>query len=150
MKKVFLLMVVCTLVLLAQKLEIAADEFVAKDSQKQVDFIGNAHVKQGETSVKAAKITLYFNEDNSTKMYEATGKVQFHIKRSKADYVGSCQRMQYLPNTQQYILRGEVKVVDQKNKRKIAATRIDINTKTGSFTIKGNKKRAAKLTFDMD
>jgi len=150
MKKIHLLFILLSLFANAQKLEITADEFMAKDAKKQVRFIGNAHIKQGETVIDASKIILHFNEDNSTKMYEAIGDVRFHIKRSKANYRGRCQRMQYLPNTQQYILRGNVKVKDKQNKRDIIASRIDINIRTGAFTIKGNKKRAAKLTFDIN
>jgi lipopolysaccharide export system protein LptA len=149
MRKAYLLLAISSLLLSAQKLEITADEFVAEDAQKQVNFIGNAHIKQGEATVSAGKIVLYFNEDNSTKMYEAVEAVSFHIKRSKSNYTGSCQSMQYLPNTQQYILRGNVKIKDKSNKRDILANRIDINIKTGAFTIKGNKKHAAKLTFEM-
>ncbi len=133
----------------AQKLEITADKFSAKDSQRVVNFIGNAKIQQGSSSITAPKITLYFSEDNSTKEYRATGGVKFVIKKGKISYRGSCETVTYDPKSSIYKLTGSVKAKDTRNNREILADKIEIDSKSGAFTIKGSKKRAAKLIFDM-
>jgi len=149
MKKICLLLTVFALLLSAEKLEITADTFMAKDADKKVSFIGHAKIVQGATTVKASKIILYFNEDNTTKMYKAVDGVRFHIRKAKANYQGSCRKMEYFPQKKKYILSGNVKVNDRYNQRDITADNIEIHIKTGAFSIKGSKKKAAKLTFDM-
>ena len=145
----FLLLVTGLFLLYAEKLEITADKFLAKDANKEVHFIGHAKVVQGATTVKAAKIFVYFNEDNSTQKYQALGGVRFHIQKKEANYQGSCREMLYFPKKKMYVLKGNVKVKDRQNQRDIAASRVEIHSKTGAFTIEGSKKNAAKLTFDM-
>ena len=149
MKRIALFLLMMSLFLYAEKLEITADKFVAKDADKKVSFIGHAKIVQGATTVKAPKIILYFNEDNSTKMYRALDGVRFHIQKRRANYQGSCNTMEYLPKKKKYILSGDVKVKDKSNRRDITANRIEIHSKTGAFSIEGSKKRAAKLIFEM-
>lgn len=149
MKKIYLLLLLFAIHSHAEKLEIAADKFIAKDNDKKISFIGNVKVSQGATIVKAAKILLYFNDDNTTKKYIAVGNVEFHIKKPKANYQGKCNSMEYFPKKKKYILSGNVKVKDRNNKRNITANNIEINSATGAFSITGSKKKAAKLTFDM-
>lgn len=150
MKKIsILLFVIGFSVLSAEKLEITADKFIAKDAEKMVHFMGNAQIIQGKTQVHAAKIIVYFNEDNSTRMYRAFGGVRFHIRKSETDYQGSCHEMRYFPKKKKYILEGSVKVKDRQNRRDITANRIEIHSTTGAFTIEGSKKTAAKLIFEM-
>jgi len=149
MKRITLLLSILSLILSAQKLEITADKFIAKDADKKVSFIGNAKIAQGSTRVQAAEIFLYFNEDNSTKMYQAKGSVTFHIKKAKTNYRGSCSQMKYFPKTKTYLLTGGVHVKDKQNGREMTASRIEINAQTGAFSVSGNRKRAAKLVFDI-
>ena len=148
-KSAFLLFAIAVSLLLAVKLEITADKFLAKDADREVRFVGNTHIVQGATRVKAAKVIVTFNEDNSTRKYRAVGGVQFSIKKDKANYRGSCNEMLYLPQKKQYLLRGNVKVKDQQNRRDITASSVKIESKTGAFMIEGSRKHTAKLTFDM-
>jgi len=149
-KFLFSLLLTGMVLLSAEKLEITADKFIAKDADRQVEFIGHAKVIQGGTSISAPHIVVYFNEDNSTKMYKATEGVKFHIRKKRADYQGSCRTMSYLPRTKQYILQGNVHVKDRTKARDITAAKIEIDTQTGAFTIRGSRKKAAKLIFEMN
>lgn len=148
-KTIILLFVLGVSVSQAEKLEITADKFIAKDAEKMVRFLGNAQIIQGKTRVRASRVVVYFNENNSTQKYSALGRVRFHIRKLATDYQGSCNEMHYLPQKKIYILKGNVKVKDQKNKRTITATEVKMNSTTGAFTIEGSKKSAAKLTFEM-
>ncbi len=150
MKRISLLLfVIVASVLYAEKLEITADIFRAKDADKEVRFMGHAQIVQGATRIHASRIIVSFNEDNSTRQYKALGGVRFYIQKIKAKYRGSCRELVYLPQKKTYILKGNVKVKDQQNRRDITASRVEIQSKTGAYTIEGNRKHAAKLTFDM-
>ena len=148
MKTICLLLLLSSLVL-AEKLEITADRFVATDADKKVSFKGHAHISQGSTKIDAKQIVVYFDDDNSTKSYKATGAVKFYIKKGKANYSGGCKSITYLPKKGTYQLRGTVRIKDKTNKRDISGEKIHINTKTGTFSIEGVKSRPAKLVFDM-
>jgi len=133
----------------ADKLEVTADKFTAKDTDKMVIFEGNARIVQGSTTIDAHKIVVRFDDANSAKSYNATGSVSFRIKKLKADYKGTCNKMTYLPTKQSYILRGHVRVKDSVNGRDISGEKINIYAKTGGFSIVGAKSKQAKLIFDM-
>ncbi len=148
MRLVYLVIIV-TVTLLSSKLEIGADKFTAKDSQKQISFVGHANISQNGTSIKADKIVVYFRDDNSTKSYRATGNVRFNIKNSKINYSGQCNSIEYIPNKKSYTLSGSVKLKDRIKNRSIFGEKIKINTKNGSFTIKGKKSKQAKLIFNI-
>lgn len=148
MKKIYLLFMIMSFIN-AQKLEVTADKFTAKDVDKKVVFEGNAHIIQAHTSINANKIVVHFDDSDNAKSYYATGKVLFRIKKAKADYRGKCNNMTYLPTKQSYILRGHVRVKDKINNRDISGDKIYINAKTGGFSINGVKKKQAKLIFDM-
>jgi len=149
MRRGLLLLLLLFSVLFAEKLEITADTFTAKEVNKRVDFVGNARILQGETSIEADQIVLYFGENNSTKKYRATQNVRFHIAKQKANYKGSCGQVEYFPGQKIYILSKNVILKDRKNHRDITAEKIVIHAKTGAFTITGSKKKTAKLIFDI-
>lgn len=148
MKKILLLLLF-SLFIFAEKLEVTADKFIAADADKKVSFIGNAHISQGSTAIDANNIVVYFADDNSTKSYRATGRVKFSIKKQKANYQGTCKSIAYLPKKGTYVLSGSVRVRDKVNKRDISGEKIYINAKTGGFSIEGAKSKQAKLVFDM-
>jgi len=148
MKNIFFVLVLISSIY-ADKLEVTADKFTAKDADKMVIFEGHARIVQGSTTINASKIVVHFDDANSAKSYNATGGVNFRIKKLKANYRGSCNKMTYLPAKQSYILRGDVKVKDSLNSREISGQKINIYAKTGGFTIVGAKSKQAKLIFDM-
>ena len=148
MRLVYLLVIV-TVTLFPGKLEIGADKFTAKDNQKEIHFVGHANISQDGTSIKADNIVVYFGDDNSTKSFIAKGHVRFSIKNRKVNYSGRCNSIKYMPKTKSYILSGSVKLKDRIKNRSIVGEHISINTKNGSFTIKGKKSKQAKLIFNI-
>jgi lipopolysaccharide transport protein LptA len=147
--RIFCLSILLVLFTFADRLIIGADKFTAKDNQKEIHFVGHANISQDGTSIKADNIVVYFGDDNSTKSFIAKGHVRFSIKNRKVNYNGRCNSIKYKPKKKLYILSGSVKLKDRIKNRSIVGEHISINTKNGSFTIKGKKSKQAKLIFNI-
>ena len=147
--KLLSIVILFTMLLSSQKLEVKADKFIAKDSQNRVSFLGNAHISQGGTRIDADKIIIEFADDDTTKQYEAKGRVKFILKIKTVHYTGKCQSMKYVPSRHIYILRGRVSLQDKKRHRSIIGEHIEIDIKQKSFIINGKKQKQAKLIFNI-
>ncbi len=145
-----ILIILTTIVLFAEKVEITSDSMKAENLKKEVHFIGNVKIKQLKSWLHGDKIIVYFDENNETKMYEAMGSVSFEIKEEKSFYKGSADKVIYYPTKSQYILTGKAIIDDEFNKRHINGDIITFDTKTGNAKVKGNKKKPVKFIFDME
>jgi lipopolysaccharide export system protein LptA len=137
-------------ILHSEKVEITSDEMYAKNIKKEVHFITNVKIKQLENWIHADRVIVYFNEDNETQKYEAKGKVKFKFKDSKNHYLGSSDKLVYLPIESKYILTGKVIIDDISNKRHINGDKIILDMMSGNATVQGNKKKPVKFIFDME
>jgi lipopolysaccharide export system protein LptA len=136
--------------LFAEKVEITSDSMQAENLKKEVHFIGNVKIKQLYNWLHGDKVIVYFNENNETEMYEATGSVTFEFKKENSFYKGSADKVTYYPIKSQYILAGKAVIDDVVNKRHINGDLITLDTITGNANVKGNKKKPVKFIFDME
>ncbi len=139
-----------TMTLFAEKVEITSDSMKAENLKKEVHFIGNVKVKQLKNWLHGDKIIVYFDENNQTKMYEATGSVTFEFQEEKSFYKGSADKVTYYPKKSQYILTGKAIIDDVLNKRHVNGDLITLNMITGNANVQGNKKKPVKFIFDME
>jgi len=139
--------------LYAEKVEVTSDAMKAEELKKEVHFIGNVTVKQKESWLHGDKVIVYFNENNETKMYEASGEknlVTFEVKEKKGFYKGRAQNVKYYPVTSKYILTGKAVIDDLLNKRHVNGNVITLDMTTGNAAVKGSKKKPVKFIFDME
>ncbi len=135
----------------AEKVEVTSDSMKAIDLKKEVHFIGNVTVKQLESWLHGEKVIVYFDENNETKMYEATGHpVTFEVKEKKGFYKGSALNVKYYPVTSKYVLSGKAVIDDILNKRHVNGNVITLDMTTGNAAVKGTKKKPVKFIFDME
>ncbi len=139
-----------SLTLFAQKVEITSDSMKAENTKKEVQFIGNVKIKQLKNWLHADHVIVYFDENNATKMYEATGSVIFEFNEKKSFYKGSADKVNYYPKKSQYILTGKAVIDDLLNKRHVNGELITLNIITGDVNVKGNNKKPVKFIFDME
>ncbi len=139
-----------SVMLLAQKVQITSDTMKAYEKKKEVHFIGNAKVTQLEDWIHGAEITVFFDENNETKMYVAEGNVTFELHQKNALYKGKADRVTYLPKKSQYILTGNAVIDDLVNKRHVDGNEIVLDTTTGNADVKGDRKKPVKFIFDME
>ena len=145
-----ILLVLFTLSLWAEKVQITSDSMKAMDLKKEVHFMGNAKVKQLDNWIHADEIIVYFDENNETKKYEAVGNVTFELKQKEALYKGSANRVTYDPKRSRYILKGKAVIDDIINKRHVNGEEIVLDLITGNASVKGNRKKPVKFIFDME
>jgi lipopolysaccharide export system protein LptA len=139
-----------SITLFAEKVEITSDSMKAQNLKKEVHFMGNVKIKQLQNWLHGDKVIVYFDENNETKMYEATGSVTFEFKQENSFYKGSADKVTYYPQKSKYILTGKAVIDDLVNKRHINGDLITLDTITGNASVKGDKKKPVKFIFDME
>jgi len=139
-----------SITLFAEKVEITSDSMKAQNLKKEVHFIGNVKIKQLKNWLHGDNVIVYFDENNETKMYEATGSVTFEFKNEKSFYKGSADKVTYYPIKSKYILTGKAVIDDLVNKRHVNGELITLDTITGNASVKGDKKKPVKFIFDME
>ena len=145
-----ILLISISIVLFAEKVEVTSDSMKAEDLKKEVHFIGNVKIKQLKSWLHGDKVIVYFDENNETKMYEATGTVTFEFQEEKGFYKGSADKVIYYPKKSQYILTGKAVIDDLLNKRHVNGDLITLDMITGNAKVEGNKKKPVKFIFDME
>lgn len=141
---------VLTASLFAQKVEITSDAMHAENMKKEVHFIGNVYIKQGKNWLRSERVVVYFNKNNMTEKYMATGGVRFEFKQKKNFYQGKANNVTYFPNKSHYILEGNAVIDDKINNRHVRGDKIVFDMVTGNAKVKGSRKRPVKFIFDMD
>ncbi len=139
-----------TITLFAEKVEVTSDSMKAEDLKKEVHFIGNVKIKQLKSWLYGDKVIVYFDENNETKMYEAIGSVTFEFNEEKNFYKGSADKVTYYPMKSQYILTGKAVIDDLINKRHVNGDEITLDTITGNANVKGSKIKPVKFIFDTE
>lgn len=112
--------------------------------------MGNVKIQQPGSWLHSQKVIVYFDDNNKTKMYEASGAVEFEFKNEKNFYKGSAQIVKYYPQKSYYELQGKAVIDDLANKRHIDGDMITLDIRTGHADVKGNKAKPVKFIFDLE
>ncbi len=145
-----LFIIFTTIFLFAEKVEVTSNSMKAENLKKEVHFIGNVKIKQLKSWLHGDKVIVYFDENNETKMYEATGSVTFEFQKEEGFYKGSANKVTYYPAESKYILTGKAVVDDLLNKRHLNGDLITLNMTTGKAKVEGSEKKPVKFIFDME
>jgi len=148
--KRLLFLILVPIFLFSEKVEIKADRFFADDIQKVVKFRGNATIKQGNNFFRAEEIIVYFNKKRKAKKYEAIGNVRFDITENGVHYRGRAEKIIYSPNSSKYYFWGDVVLEDLTNNRKIEASSVSLDLKSGLADIKGEKNKPVHFIFEIE
>jgi len=134
----------------SEKVEISSVSMNAENMKKEVHFIGNVKIKQSENWIHSDNLIVYFDDNNETKKYVATGTVTFEFRKEKSFYKGKAETVTYFPKKSQYLLEGKAVIDDKINKRHVAGNRIVFDMLTGSAKVQGNSSKPVKFIFDME
>jgi len=137
--------------LYGDKVEITSISMEAKNLKKEVTFIENVKIKQVDSWLNADKVVVFFDENNETKKYDATGNVEFEFinKEKKTSYKGKAKKVTYFPIKDLYILKGKAVVNDTINNRTIKGDLINLDMTTGDANVEGKNNKPVKFIFDM-
>jgi len=134
----------------ASSVEITSDTFYADSSSNKLYFIDNVKIKKDKDRLLANLLVVYFNENNQTEKYEASGDVKFNIFKDKTHYRGSANSVEYVVKTTEYILLGNAMVKDLSFKRDLYGDKIILNLTTGDTKVNSKKNRPSKFIFEME
>ena len=121
----------------------------AENVKKEIHFIGDAKVKKLDDWLHADRVVVYFDENNETKMYEATGSVTFEFKEETRHYTGSAEKVTYYPLKSIYLLQGKAVIDDLINKSHVDGDEIRLDMITGNANVKSNKQKPVKFIIEM-
>lgn len=130
----------------AEKVEITSDSMQAENLNKEIHFIGNAKVKQLKDWITADKIIIYFDENNETKMYKAIGNADFEFENDKGHYIGESEVVEYYPKTSVYVLIDKAKVKNILNGNIATGAKITVNMLTGKSHVE-SKANSGPVKF---
>ena len=132
-----ILFFILTQILFAERMEITSACMEAED--QTIHFTGNTKIKIDESWLHADKVIVYLDDNNETKMYEATGLVSFEIKNGKYSFKGRANKLIYDKWKSLYVLRGKAVIYDNDFmiKRRVKGDEITLNIMTGKMNVKG-------------
>lgn len=149
MRIVFFIFIFTSLIF-SQKIEVTANFVEANSGAKQVKFVGNVNIWQDSSNwMKANEATVYFDDANQTKQYNATGNASFEMKDKNGHYKGKANGFKHFVNESIYIMQGNAQVQDLLNKRFLSGDTINVNMKTGIANVKSQTKKPVKFIFEL-
>jgi lipopolysaccharide export system protein LptA len=132
-----ILFLTLTQALFAERMEITSAFMETVD--QEVHFIGNTKIKIDDSWLHADKVVVYLDENNETRMYEASGLVRFEINNDKHSFKGRANKLIYDKWKSIYVLKGKA-VIDDNDfmlRRHIKGDKITLNMMTGKVDVKG-------------
>jgi len=135
----------------AENIEINADKFIASQKELISQFIGNVTLKTSKDVIHANKIYVYFNRRKKPIKVEAVGGVRFRIKdESGKIYEGRARKVIYYPLKKEYYLKGDVRIKQIPDKKRIFAQSIYLNLRTSKLIVEGGEKQPVKMIFTIE
>ena len=138
-------------------LNIDADLFESKEKQNKLYFEGNVRLTKNNDLLTSKKLVINTkpSKNNPNKQvpkdYVATGDVEFTVHTKENNILkGSGDKVYYYPDEQKYIIVGNGYLEDTKEDKKIRASKIYIDEKTGYTKIDGKKDKPATFSIKLE
>jgi len=152
MKKIIIKLFLLNLLpfyLFAEKVQITSESFYARDADRQVHFIDDVMVKQGQSWIHSDRVIVYFNDKNETIQYDAIGRATYEVIKDKNHYKGHSDKVTYYPETSIYMFTGRAVIHDLNSNRDVHGNIVVINSITGDSDVKSSGKEPVKFIFDV-
>lgn len=123
--------------LFAGRMDVNASKIEAEIDR--VHFIGNSEIRVDGSWIYADRVSVYLDDKNETRSYEAIGDVRFLIQDEAYFFKGRANKVSYDMFTQRYVMTG-LAVIDDNNflmKRYIAGDEIILDLFTDSLEVEG-------------
>jgi len=125
-----------------QPIEITAQELEVLQQQRQSIFTGEVVATQGDMTLYAEKLTVFFQQDqDQIKRLEATGKVRV----IQLDRVATADKAVFHQTDDTLVLIGNAEVTQGQNK--VSGDEITLYLKENRTLIKSSKKNRVKATI---
>jgi len=150
MKGLYALVLLALSTLFAQNVEVAADKFWASEQEGQGVFTGNVIITKGSDTLKAQKLTIYFDDQKKPLKYEASGDATGNLTLNGVHYFGKGEIFIYEPNISRYTIKKNGMLHEIETDRKVYGEMITVNQSTGSYEVDSKPSKPVKFIFKVD
>ncbi len=136
-------------------LNIDAKHFESNEQKNIITFTGDVKMIKNKDIILCQNLVINMEvskdklEKQVPKDYEANGDVSFTLYTVDNILKGSGDRVLYYPNEQKYIIIGNGYLEDTKEGKKLVASKIYIDEKTGHTKIDGEKDKPVKFRLKL-
>jgi len=153
-KYIFLLIFFLTSNLYAEKdyLNIDAKKFESNEKKNFIHFKGDVIMSKNNDTLKCQDLMISTKKNSKKqipKKYKAKGNVTFTITLKDKILKGGGDTVFYYPDEQKYIITGNGYLEDTKTDKKLFASKIYIDEKTGLTKIDGEKNKPVKFRLKL-
>lgn len=137
-------------------LNIDAAHFESNENKNIIKFTGDVKMMKNKDILlcQTLLINTELSKDGTNKQvpkdYEATGDVSFTIHTIDNILTGKGDKVLYYPNDQKYIIIGNGYLEDTKDGKKLVASKIFIDEKTGHTKIDGEKDKPVQFRLKLN
>ena len=123
------MMIICLILFVAgpgfseessEPIRIEADRMVSQEQENSVVFIGNVDASQGQVTIRADEMTVYYSQNNKSQTKTQSSKVKKlickgNVEVTQDDWLGTGRRMDYFAKDRKVILSGDAKAWQGQN-----------------------------------
>lgn len=142
------LLLLVSLALAKDQVEITAKHFVADEAKKTTLITGDVVVVRGDDRLITDKLTVFFDDKNRPLKYEAQGNVKFAITLADGRKLkGYSNNALYDAPKNEYHLLGNAFMEEIGKSNTVKGEKIIINRVSGFANVVGDSQKPAKLIF---
>lgn len=150
MKKITVLVLCLTTLLISEELKVKANQFSTDETTGITIFSGSVNIIKNSDEINASKITIFTNSKREPIRYIADGNVSFYIKTENSElYRGKSNKVIYLPIENEYHFFHNVHLEQIDSKKVIIGEEVVLKTLEGKAYAKGAKKEPVIMIFNM-
>ncbi len=138
-------------VLFGNEIIVTADNFFADEKKLITILNGNVTIKRGKNdTLFAQKAKIFLNKDKKPIKYEARENANFRVTIENKNYEGKADFLSYDPIKKLYTMKGNAFLHEISSNKKVYAQEIIVNQKKGTYEVKSNEKKPAKIIFKVE
>ncbi|QKG28962.1 lipopolysaccharide transport periplasmic protein LptA [Campylobacter sp. RM16187] len=149
-KKIILAFVFSILPLVAQNVEVTADDFFADENKFISELSGNVSVKKGKDILTADKVVIHFDKNRNPIKYVATGNAKFKVLIKDKNYNGSGNELVYELKSNLYTINGSGFLHEVDSDKRVYGEKISVNQNSGTYSVNSGNKKPVKFVFQVE
>lgn len=139
------------IVLQAENIEITSKKFEASQKELISKFLGNVIVKRAQDKIEADEVVIFFNKNHKPIKIIAQGNVQFSIVDANGKhYDGTAKHIIYFPTKKEYLLQGDVHIMQNPEMKKLFAQEIYLNLQDSKLIVRGSNNKPVKMIINIE
>lgn len=150
MKKWLGLLLVSSLTLFAEQVEVVADHFSADETKLRSEFTGHVKVTKGKDILIADHVLITFDKKRQPIKYVATGNAEATVILKEKTYFVKGETLTYEPSKLRYTVQKEAFLHEKETDKKVYGDTITVNQTKGTYEVDGKASKPVKFIFQVE